>query len=262
MIHYTYWKKKNHKIVILDNQNYKITRTIDLNQKGLKDDEAELEAIATYKNHFLITDEVNFCIYDYNILKDTLTKINSINLTKDIIDFGIEGITVNQKDNICYILKERDKNYNSIIWEYKITESTNQQIMLSYKNSIVISHPHDTDSIDNWRYSDIVYDVDSRQFFCLKSFYKKIVDSCKYQIDTLETNDSGYTGIKTFEINKLKLYRDISEEVSLFKRNNTDISTNLEGITILHNNIYLISDNCQCPKGKQEHTLFLKLLKY
>lgn len=256
-------EEKNHKIVVVDNENYKISRTIDLNNKGLNINNAQFEAITVFKNHFFITSEEcgNVKIYDYNLTKNTLSDITPTSISNDCDLFGIEGIAINQKKKICYILKERNENYSSVIKEYDIIRDKYKKINLVLKDSVTIKHVQEKgkEAKDNWRYSDIFYDSETKQVLCLKSFHDG--DSSKYQIDTLQTNKSGYIGIKIFEINKLKLYKDISKEVMLHKKNNENISTNLEGITILHNTIYLISDDCQCPDGKREHTLFLRLLK-
>lgn len=248
-------EEKRKKITVL-NDKYEITNTIDLSQKGLKDVGVELEGVAIYKNHFLITNERKDSVklFDYNIDKDIVSSIAPLYVSNDSGSFGIEGIAVNEAKSICYILKERNEKYQSVIKEYNI-DIHRKKINLQFKDSIVIQHKIEAGKTpeQNWRYSDIFYGTDNK-LFCLKTFYNG--NDSKYQTDILSLNDSGYVEKKFIESNADNNFIDISEKINTY--NSYNYSTNLEGITIYNSEIYLISDNCDCPNGTTRKTLFIK----
>lgn len=268
---YTAMERWEHKLLYLTldaNGKLKVSQTIWLDTVGIKKD-AELEGIAYYKGHLLITDEKNALIYDYKINGKLSEKVrrNTFDIFKaDTSSFGMEGITVNACKNKCYILKERTSDSSSLIREFNISLEDDDKVKLYYVKGFEIKHKklHD-DSSKNMRYSDIYYNEKNDLLYCLKTFYhddlqdsttrtKKMYETkLQYKIDVFSPNSFADKTGHTIPIVPNCIY-DITKSVDSY---HLAYHTNLEGITIYKDYIYLISDNGHPPANKS--TLFLKI---
>ncbi len=220
----------------------------------------EIEGIAFYNGHLLMADEKKPAIWDYDLSGHQLNEmeIKGFDISQDVGDSGVEGITVDPVNNLCYILKERGPESHSTIHVFKISGLT-----LDFQYNIPIKH-----NSANCRYSDIYYDVQSKYLLCLKSCY--CGKNCKenaYAIDRfflkfykkgeiLKSADQSSLAIKGMEKTEIEgMY-----------------STNLEGLCIYKTDAYLVSDNVwggsetlvdrSCKEQQRKSALLLKIPGY
>lgn len=235
---------------------YQVNSPVDL-----KIQSSELEGLAVYNNYLLITDERNAKIYAYDLEENNTLPypldIKGFDVSGDVGFFGMEGIAVNQKNGICYLLKERNQNYESEIRQFKIIENTNGTITLLFKSNFRIENERIAEADNNWRYSDIYFDPTSNLLYGIKSSY--VNGNGQYYIDTISCNpqtglinDTVYKKDRKIHFSCLtKLMNDSFAE--------SEYNTNLEGIVIVNGCIYVISDNYQSPRDYGKKTLLIKL---
>lgn len=239
--------------------SFEITRTI----MDPAFQNSEFEAIATYKKYLLITDEKNPQIFAYNLETSTLLpqplKITGFDITNDRNFFGLEGIAINEKKKICYLLKERNQNFESEIRQFAITENIDGTISLEFKRNLIIKNDViSKNPEDNWRYSDIHFDERSNLLYGIKASY--IDGKGEYYIDTIKCDvQSGLIGKSTVEKNESMHFMCLTKLINdSFAR--SEYSTNLEGIVISEGFIYVVSDNFQSsPRDDGKKTLLLKI---
>lgn len=244
--------EKCNKLIVTDiNGNNPETVSLDFSGIGIDPQSTELEGLALYKNYLFLTDESsqNHRLYYYNLSIKHLRTIESGDvLNGDTAEYGIEGIAVDTTKNTCYVLKEKDGHGQSIIREFNIVEK-DESITLEFRRNIYVVHPN-----NSWRYSDLYFNYDDKYLYCLKTTYGS------YQVDTIPT-DHLRKGDITIPKEKMKLFMDISEDVILCEKDGYD--SNLEGITIYKNQLYVVSDNAKtddrdCERAGSKKTLLLK----
>ncbi|MFY7828744.1 MAG: esterase-like activity of phytase family protein [Flectobacillus sp.] len=229
---------------------------------------AEIEGIAYYKGHLLLTDEGNSSVYDYDITNKIISTIEDKGfgniLGHNTGDFGMEGITIDEKNDKCFILKERTTDFSSLIHMFDISVNPENKIALKFLKSFKIQHGklHQNPS-KNIRYADIYFDSKSDSLYCLKTFYHDEIND-----NTVRTEEIYRTKLQyRIDVFSLKPYENQDGKLTLITPNNSydrtkevddyrnSYVTNLEGITIYKDTIYLVSDN---GRG-QKPTLFLKM---
>jgi len=234
-------EEKFHRLLIIDPISMRVVRE-DPGFSEKIDKEAEIEAIAVYKNNrLLMTDEAHASILEYDITSNKLSpvKVNGIDISSDKGEMGIEGIAI-EGDSICYLLKERDDQYRSQIRVFNI-KVRNGKTELDYTGTnLLVQHSEQpgTDVEHRWRYSDLYFD--GGNLYAMRSlFAEKGKDPCKYIIDAI--NVGTYRGRQNYLIDDSDLvYWDISPKINHYRNTH---STNLEGLAFRNNKIYTVSDN-------------------
>ena len=215
------------------------------------DGDSQFEAVTTYKNLIILSDEKNTRIIGLDSLSNDI-KLNFQNndlFPFEADQFGIEGVAINEKMDMLYILKERcPSDSTSVIFGFNFKEIIDNKFDLSFKFKHIIDNKicNDNNFSPKARYSDICFDSTSNYLYAIKSYYSRY-SICKFKID-------GSSG----SINSgCPIDSNISTHVSSFNRLEDLYNTNLEGIWIHKDSIYLISDN-----GTGKKTLFLKMKKF
>ena len=222
-------KEKCKKILVLNAKDKRLVNTIDLDRGILAGKDVGIEGSCLWKKQLLLTDEANAKIYNYNLSNESIEEVKTdYDLSNDINDHGMEGIAVDDSSKICYALQEKNGNNQSIIHVFKMRKAGDT---LHFIRNIIIQQ-----SNDSWRYSDLYYNNKDHYLYCLKSTFGT------YQIDTISTRFEN-TGDFTVQQEKQKLFIDVSNAVNNFGMQG--YNTNMEGITVYNNQIFLISDNMQ-----------------
>jgi uncharacterized protein YjiK len=96
------------KIFVIKKEDMTHIETIHLNGNNIQEG-IEIEGITIYKNFLLITDEKNGKLFFFNLKTSSLKEIEIIG--KDLSSFkskyGMEGIAVDEKLKILYILRKK-----------------------------------------------------------------------------------------------------------------------------------------------------------
>jgi len=250
-----------------------LTGVIDLpfEKLNLISKDIELEGLAIYKEWLLLADESASYhqLYSYHLNEKRFSIINASDvLINDTGYFGIEGIAVNEKENICYVLKERNADLQSEIRQFKISDSAGM-IKLRYLKTTCVQHPGLSVPDRNIRYADFCFDSLHNRLMLIKSYFAgKKNPGSYYGIDTIVLARNGLISRNTIDNRKndLCLYnlsKQVFELAQLKLPGNKSYSTNLEGICLYNNSIYLVSDNSQsragCSEASQERTLLLRM---
>jgi hypothetical protein len=230
-------------------------RTIQLDFKniGIDPTSVEIEAITIYKNELWFTDEStsNHRLYSYNLNSRQLDTIYSgPYLDEDTTSFGMEGITVDSINRICYVLKEKNYKNQSVIRVFKILELENR-VHLEFIRNIYIELPD-----IRWRYSDLCFNANDNYLYCLKT------RKGKYKIDTIYASNLHERGDITIPLKKNNEFKDISQTINSYGK--TGYDTNMEGLVMTTEAIYVVSDNAQtknlnCATPGQKKTLLIKI---
>lgn len=251
---------KNHQIILTTEKckqlfyidmNGNIQNIISLPKNVISDKEVEIEGVSLAKNYFLLTDEKNAKIYAYHFYDSNITEVKTdYDLSGDTGSQGMEGIAVDTIANICYVLKERNGNSQSVIHVFKINEQ-NSVFSLSFIKNIYIVQPD-----NSWRYSDLCFNAKNKYLYCLKT------KGGFYQIDTISTTALSQPEDLFIKLSDRKLFMDISAEINKYGRDG--YNTNMEGIALNNDKIYLVSDNAQensanCNAPGQGKTLLVQI---
>jgi hypothetical protein len=226
---------------------------LDFKNIGIDPNSVEIEAITIYKNQLWFTDEskTNHRLYSFNLNTQKLDTIYSGSyLDQDTADFGMEGITVDSINKLCYVLKEKNHKNQSVIRVFKILELENR-IYLDFIRNIYIDQPD-----IRWRYSDLFFNANDNYLYCLKS------RKGRYKIDTIYASALNETGDITIPLQTKKEFKDMSKIINSYE--NTGYDTNLEGLVMTTEAIYLVSDNAQtknsnCAIPGRKKTLLIKI---
>lgn len=237
---------------------------IDLKQFGLKSKQSIcVEGMSFYGENIFLSDDCEggvFCtdlsgkFYKVNISPENVA--NELRL--EIGEKGNEGIAINTKKNLCYLMKEWDGGNTSKLRTFKIETGTDGKFNLTkVGNDIIIEHEN---TCNHWRYTDIFYDTNKNILVALRSQYDSKNSCSEYVIDSIKLDTNS-------RINREKLYS--KNLVWIDKKGNYSLSsfvhkfsnqynTNLEGISIVGegNIIYLISDNSY--NGSTKKTMLIK----
>lgn len=236
--------------------------------KGLPS-QREIEGAALYADFILLTNEAAPAnVFCFNLKKQKLkaVKIDRIDLSKDTLSEGLEGIAVDVTKNVCYLLKERVTGNESAIRQFSIARE-GDSLRLTYRSTIKIKHPEKQADIDPWRYTDLYLNGD--KLYALKSVFNTADNSkSRYFIDIFDIRDLPLVENSTININDENLLQQSGLEITnLLKPYLTTHSINLEGLAVRGQDIYLISDseetdgcNSNSDVSHSNHkTLFLKL---
>lgn len=243
--------EKCKQIFIIKKEGFAPSDNINLDRGILSKRSVEIEGATLYRDHLLMSDEKNAKIYDYAFLDDSISEVTTNHdLSNDTGSYGMEGIAVDTVDNICYVLKEKNGNNQSVIHVFQITDTIG--IALHFIKDIFI------EQLDNsWRYSDLCYNYKDQYLYCLKTKFGI------YQIDIISTRFNVAEGLITIPLSQQKLFMDISANVN--KNKLEGFNTNMEGIAIDDESIYVVSDNAQeaeanCNALGEGKTLLLKIM--
>ncbi|MBO9564053.1 MAG: hypothetical protein J7621_14815 [Niastella sp.] len=237
---------------------------------GIKD--AQIEGAALYGDFLFLLDESvqknKVYIYDLKAKKVTDTiKLNEFSYDKDT--YGIEGIAVNIKDNICYILQEKKDDKHSLICQYNIKPLDNGKFTLTHQSgkNITLEHYDQYRYQLNRRYTDLFYNNDT--LYLLGSYFDKegspanqyFIDCLSKRADeSLFNNDATVRGIYRTYVDLSRMMRTF-----LFPVGGVLFHTNLEGLTLHNNEFYLVTDNAEgeaaCTDNSNRNTLLMKFKK-
>ncbi|MEA5428481.1 hypothetical protein [Arcicella lustrica] len=239
--------EKCNRIYILNKKTLDVISVI--NDLVFPKDKVSIEGVVLYKNRYLfLLDENNTAIYSYD-LKDQKSNIKRIDDNSlEGNQYKLEGIAINEKDSICYVLHE-DKLK---IYLFDIGKD-NQLKKRERINSINLPK----DNISWTRNTDLVYE--NNQLYVLSTTYGDgKPDKLKYGI-SLFSIGGDYT--LTYQ-NTIELIFPESFDYYRLER----YSTNLEGLVKDSNLFYVISDNadsdrdnCDTQINGIKKTLFFKL---
>jgi uncharacterized protein YjiK len=252
--------EKCKRIFVLSQNDFTISKIIDLNRGILLGQDVEFEGMALYKSLLFFTNEKNIgTVYSFDFSDSSVFEIECdySALKNDEGSTGMEGISVYEAKNKAYILKEKNGNSESEIYVFNIILSDNK-VKLQLAQNVIIKQPD-----NQWRYSDLIFNVENSYLYCLKTrFIFRGASENQYQVDTIKVNQEGLIDNTIIELGKRKLFVDISESVNVFHYKGYE--TNLEGIAIIDNNLYLVSDNKQqqernCNILGDGKTLLLKM---
>lgn len=201
---------------------------------------SQLEGLAVLNDTILLScDERNARIISINIVQKSVKNVDVVgtNLQEWTGNVGMEGIAIDQQRKKIFLLREKDNGGRSEVRIFNlITEEGN--IILKVTDTLIFKHEN-----ENTRYSDIAYDSVRDHLLLLKSYYtgNPCSKENKYIIDTLELNGifSGIRKVHTLKSKQLAFLNVSSYVTGLCG----DYNTNLEGLTIYNNYLYLISDN-------------------
>ena len=240
------------KIFVVNKQNRMHIETINLNQDDLPDG-IEIEGLSLYKDFLLITDEKNGNIFSYNLKTEKLSEIEPVG--KDLSSFkgsyGMEGIAVDVKSKIVYVLRERNKNHQSEIHSFSISEKQGA-LHLKYRNQTLIQHEN-----KHWRYAGVSIDSENKRLLCLKSYYVGHASSSnKREIE--------YISFDALTHNTANPNMLISLSKEVYAARDT-YATNVEGIYSDCESIFVTSDNGEGKKDcsqKSSKTTMIKVKMY
>jgi uncharacterized protein YjiK len=227
----------------------KLISTFDLNNGDIQDKNVEIEGMSFYQNGLLFSDEKNAKIYSLSFSDSSIVEVESnYDLSGDVDEYGMEGISVDEGNSICYIMKEKNGNRQSQIHVFKIVQQDGKITLKFIKNIFIEQNDN------SWRYTDLCFNPQNNYLYCLKT--KPGI----YQIDTISTLHIDHPGDTIIKRDTPKLLMDISVDVN--KYGTKGFSTNMEGIAINDNSIYLVSDNSQisyanCDSPGQGKTLLI-----
>lgn len=235
-----------------DNCGKKCTE-ITLEGKATKN----LEGLAVYNNFIFVTNENDPAQVQYgrldNVGASNTVKLHTvaiksnngeIDLSRNTGDYGMEGITVDAKNGIAYVMKERstkgDGKNCATLWAFSISTS-GDGVTFTHKNTTKIEIG------GNSKYSDICFH--NGKLYCIRSkgsgLYIDVISSPEGLGNSISL---GNTEIRSVSI---------TDQVKALKGDN---SNQLEGIAIIGDKIYLISDTGTggCGKDAKHGTLLLE----
>lgn len=199
-----------------------------------------IEGAAAYKNTFLIADEGEWRngrpnpvaqLWQYDIAQNQFrtVRVDSIpNFTSFVANCGIEGIAVSADGARCYLLRERDGcgtgNGPRHAWLYtlRIDSGAAGLTLTALGNPLEIPLP----SSDS-RYSELV--LQGNRLLMLYSHR-----GTEYAVHAIQLKDG-------FPVNEIT--QVTSGEFSSYVRGLGNAVNNVEGMAILGNRLYVISDN-------------------
>lgn len=220
----------------------------------------DIEGAVLYGDDVLLTDEANTCVYSYSLVTGNMQKVqvNNKDMLADTSDTGLEGIAVNEKDKICYLLKERDGTGYSYIYVFGIAKGDKGQWVLDYKGDVSI---YNGDA--RWRYTDLYFDNYRRQLFALKSFYIPGKPRySEYVVDVVPVELKRLSVKQAYAVRPDEMVR-LSDLVKGYEKGKKPCDSNLEGMVLYKNKMYLVSDNSEgaakCDNRAEKSTLLLRI---
>lgn len=248
------------KVVLVVNRNtYKLLSTISLTEPILDYNSRnpeneinirtiEMEGITWHNNNLLFVDEGNTALYLFKLRTNTIEKMQTdINLSEFTGSRGMEGIAINIAQKLVYILRERNGNNQTEIYTFKMVNDN----FLKYLQKFTIDH----DS-NNWRYSDLYFDLDEKMLYGLRSFYNhNSPESAKCSVDQIPVDTKG------FPHQPIRFHNDENLNDSIIQ-NRCEYVSNLEGIYKTGKKIYLVSDNRRGSKNCNPNPVKTMFIEY
>lgn len=225
------------KIFVVKKEDMTHVETIHLNTEKLKSP-IEIEGLTLYKNFLLIADEKKGRVLSYNLTTHQLKVLptNGKDLSSLTGKYGMEGIVVNEKSGILYVLREKNEKNQSEIHTFAISE-IDGLIELNYLNHTIIQHEN-----SDWRYAGLSIDYINNRLLCLKSCYVEDWSALnKREIDYIKLDACFKSTQFTYPNTLLSLSKDV-----LFMKKT--YATNIEGIYCDSSHIYITSDNGEGEK--------------
>jgi uncharacterized protein YjiK len=237
------------KIFVVKKEDMTHVETIHLNIDETQGS-IEIEGISIYKDFLLITDEKNGKLFSFNLKTKSLREIKSIgkDLSSFTRNYGMEGIAVDEKSKIVYLLREKNANQQSEIHSFSISEKEGL-LNLNYRNETLIQHEN-----ANYRYSGLSINKNNKRLLCLKSYYIKDHP----ELDKLEIDYISIDSLTNAKANSNMLI-SLTKEVYFMR---DSFATNLEGIYSDNESIFVTSDNGEGEKDcsqKSRGTIMMKV---
>lgn len=252
-----------------DLKNRKVLQAITLDFSKTDDKSIEIEGAALFGQLLLLTNEQKnkhhsiYCI-DLAAVKNNIAKIIPVLTDKDEIlnTFtglsGIEGITVDPTNHVCYVLREKDHNsHSSQMFSFNISQKGNALVFKSVdKIRIYHSEQHANDST---RYTDLFYHANS--LYCIESSFVTTGDRQNgYFLDKLKVNNAGQFMDREKNGSGRLRWKCLTNFVNVEHK---DDENNIEGISGTGDSLYIISDNAvgkpSCDSIITSTTLFFHL---
>ncbi len=217
-----------------------------INLKGLNA-KSEIEGSFLVDNKFFLVDEYNAQVYACNLNTGNTEKVVFNGFDRDVYkskgkvgnEYGFEGITYNSDNNLVYLLREKNRNKESSDLLICHLTSDSGRYVLTSSNTITVDRAKDPEM----RYADLFY-FDSSLYLLKTTEYK-------YIIERIPLNDNGELG-KDFPIVPiLNLSGKINGVNNIF-------NTNLEGLVIVGDSLYVVSDSGLGSKLTLFGQIFLK----
>jgi len=218
----------------------------------------EMEGITTYKDKLYAISENVAAVYEINMQNGNILPVTTSSSLppKSKSGDGMEGIAANEKNNMFYLLRERDDDMShSQIYTFSVEPGAATQA-IGLKNESMIELPLEN---PQWRYSDICVDIKNSRLLCLKSYSK---GKFRQQfLESISIDPAGNLLPQTLTNIPVENFTDASNAYKT-----QDYSMNLEGITIdSAGTIYVISDNtsgkANCDMLAKEKTILLEIRK-
>lgn len=208
-------------------------------------DPFEIEGCTFFKGNMYLLSENKAALYRREA-DGRLVKILD-NLPQAENNDGMEGLTTNGTDRF-YLLLERKKtgnHWSGILYTYGLNADTTNSL-LSLIDTAEIRLPS-----EEYRCPEILYEAGSKTLLVLIS---KIND---YAVEQMPLSKNGFP-----EVSKRRkvLHTELTGAAKKYKMAGYD--SNLEGMTMYNNALYLISDNCWFNAGKcseDTETLLLEI---
>lgn len=247
-------------ILVIDAVDYTLIKSIELTRAIINynsanpDDEinirnVEMEGVTWYQNTLLFVDEGNTAIYQFNLKRNSIKKLNTnLDMSEFYGNNGMEGIAVNPEKEIIYVLRERNGENQSEIYTLYLTDNSR----LKYKHQkYIIDHPN-----DDWRYTDMFYDANENVIYALRSYFtRQNPESAKCYIDKIPVHKNGFLG-KSVKQSKDETLSD------LVIKNRCKYVSNLEGIYKTGNKIFIVSDNQRSTKKCDKRPIKTMFVEY
>jgi hypothetical protein len=230
---------------------------------NVPEDNIEFEGLALYGEWALMLDEHKENqqkVWAYNLrTKQTIAVFTDINsqIQEMAISSGVEGITIDAVNGICYILEEKNRNNTNKLLALKISIVDDKPV-LNKISSTTISHSAFSMA---WRFTDICYDKDHAKLYLLRSHYTGKITDSRYVIDHILAPPGGmFKASQHYQTNEIKLH-DVSDIIRSYS---DSYENNIEGICKNKDNFYLVSDNVmtrtkQCLTNSKKPALLLKI---
>lgn len=224
------------KIIAVDKKDKQHQTTFDLSLYLPKEiQNIELEGLSLYHNHLIMTDEYHAKLYAFDWTKKDFQElvINGKDLSKLKGSYGMEGVAVDERNNLLYLLREKNKQHQSEIHVFEI-QKDQKTFILNYSKSIYIQHKN-----KHWRYSGLCLDPQNNRLLCLKSYWTgyKNMASSKLEIEYIQLDSTLQTIPKNWTTQALiSISNEVNTKRSIY-------AGNLEGIYYDEGTLYITSDN-------------------
>ncbi len=217
------------KVFVLDKENVALVETIELDTSEIES--LEVEGLSRYKDYLLLTDEKKGRIFSYHLKTKQLTQVNhdQPKFSKFRGNYGMEGIAIDTVAKVAYVLRERNKDNESEIHSFDISEKQ-AQLKFKYRNQTRLKNKN-----KDWRYSGIAIDQQNKRLLCIRSYYVG-------HASVKNKREVHVVPIKVLKKKKTnsKILVSVSEAVFLHRNS---FATNVEGIYADMETIYITADN-------------------